>query len=104
MYVLDDGAAFKVGHTTGYVAARVASLQIGNPRRIRPVATVGPATDAVEIHLHQQFTRWNCNGEWFERAPLQHLVDGAGGWDSLLRQHLPPGDWTVTLFPPEHDP
>ena len=51
MYVLDDGEAFKIGYTNGYVAARVADLQTGNQRLIRTVAEVGSASPAVEKHL-----------------------------------------------------
>ena len=55
VYVLDDGHAYKIGHTTGHVAARIAGLQTGNPRTIRAVATIAPATNAIEAHLHAEF-------------------------------------------------
>jgi hypothetical protein len=98
VYVLDDGDSFKIGHTTGLVAVRVAGLQTGNPRLIRTIATVGPAGEDVEVHLHTQFGRWNRRGEWFRRAPLLALAQGAGGWPQLLAAHLPQGDWLITLY------
>ena len=98
VYVLDDGHAFKIGHTTGHVAVRVAGLQTGNPRLIRTVATVGPATDAVEAHLHTQFGTLSLRGEWFRRSEVAALVDSAGGWEPFLRSHLPDGEWIVTLY------
>lgn len=99
VYVLDDGHAFKIGHTTGHVAVRVAGLQTGNPRLIQTVATVGPATDAVEAHLHTQFGAWSLRGEWFLRAEVAALVESSGGWEPFLRSHLPDGDWIVTQYP-----
>jgi hypothetical protein len=100
VYVLDDGDGFKIGYTNGYVAARVAALQTGNPRLIRPVAQVNSASEAVEAHLQAEFGQWNLRGEWFERAPLEELAAGAGGWEELLRRRLPPspGDWDILIF------
>lgn len=99
VYLLDDGDAFKIGFTNGYVAARVAALQTGNPRLIRTVAEVGSAGEGVEAHLHAEFGRWNRRGEWFERAPLEELAAEAGGWEELLRRRLPPpGDWDIIIY------
>jgi hypothetical protein len=100
VYVLDDGHAFKIGCTNGYVAARVADLQTGNPRLIRTVAEVGSASAAVEDHLQAEFGQWNLRGEWFERAPLKELAADSGGWEALLRRRLPPppGDWNIIIF------
>jgi hypothetical protein len=94
VYVLDDGDAFKIGHTNGYVAKRVKDLQTGNPRLIRTVAQVRSASEDVEAHLQTAFGEWNRQGEWFERAPLKELAAASGGWEELLRQRLPP--------PPDH--
>jgi hypothetical protein len=101
VYVLDDGHAFKIGYTNGYVAARVADLQTGNPRLIRTVAEVGSASQAVEDHLHTEFGEWSLRGEWFEREPLEELAAAAGGWEALLRRRLPPppGDWNIAVNP-----
>lgn len=97
VYVLDDGEAFKIGYTNGFVAARVADLQTGNPRLIRTVAEVGSASPDVEKHLQAEFDQWARRGEWFERAPLERLAADAGGWEGLLRRRLPPppGDWDI---------
>jgi T5orf172 domain len=99
VYVLDDGHAFKIGYTKGYVAARVKDLQTGNPRLIRMVAEVGSASEDVEAHLHTAFGEWNLQGEWFEREPLKRLVADSGGWEELLRQRLPapPDQWNIIV-------
>lgn len=98
VYVVSDGDAFKIGYTNGYVAARVADLQTGNPRVIQTVAELRPASPAVEAHLQAEFGKWNVRGEWFERAPLEQLAADAGGWEELLRRRLPPtGDWDITV-------
>ena len=100
VYILDDGHAFKIGITHGHVAARVAGLQTGNPRLINTVVTVSPATQAVEAHLHAVFGRWSLRGEWFDRRALLDLANAAGGWQALLRESLPEGQWTVSVLPP----
>lgn len=100
VYILDDGHAFKIGITHGYVAARVAGLQTGNPRLINTVATVSPATQAVETHLHAVFGRWSLRGEWFERIPLLRLAEMEGGWQALLQGFLPQGSWDITVAAP----
>ncbi len=100
VYGLDDGYAFKIGHTTGHVAARVAALQTGNPRLIRTLATVRPATDAVEAHLHTQLGV-SLRGEWFLRAEIAAQVESTGGWESFLLGHLPEGNWTISVYPAE---
>jgi len=102
VYVLDDGDAFKIGFTAGYVAVRVAGLQTGNPRLIRTVATVAPTTDAVEAHRHARLGAWNRRGEWFDRTGVVELVNAAGGWEPLLRALLDGGDWTITFFSGHH--
>jgi hypothetical protein len=99
VYVLDDGHAYKIGHTTGQVAARIAGLQTGNPRVIRTVASIAPATDAVEAHLHTQFATWYLRGEWFRRDDITDAVTAAGGWRNFLALHLPPGDWRIEVQP-----
>jgi hypothetical protein len=65
---------------------------------IRTVATVSPATDAVEAHLHTQLGAWSLRGEWFRRSEVAALVDSSGGWEPFLRSHLPDGEWIVTLY------
>jgi hypothetical protein len=98
VYVLDDGDAIKIGHTVKHVALRIASLQTGNPRVIRTVAIVAGASSAVEMHLHNEFAQWNLRGEWFDRETLRGLAVEAGGWEPLLRRHLPGGEWQITVF------
>jgi hypothetical protein len=45
VYVLDDGDAFKIGYTSGYLAARVAGLQTRMPDRVAP-PTAGHAAQS----------------------------------------------------------
>jgi hypothetical protein len=101
VYVLDDGHAFKIGHTNDYVAVRVKNMQTGNPRVIRTVAEVSSASPAVEKHLQGAFAQWNLRCEWFKRAPLKKLAADSGGWKELLRRQLPPpppgGDWDIII-------
>ena len=97
--VLGGGHAYKIGHTTGQVAARIAGLQTGNPRVIRTVASIAPAIDAVEAHLHTQFAPWYLRGEWFRRDEITAEVAAAGGWKHFLALHLPPGDWRIEVQP-----
>lgn len=98
VYVLDDGDAFKIGYTNGYVAARVCDLQTGNPRLIRRVAEVRSVPKGVEEHLQTEFGQWSLRGEWFGRQPLEELAADVGGWDELLRLRLPPGEWDINIF------
>lgn len=55
VYVLDDGDAFKIGHTGGLVERRVNDLQTGNPRVIQTVAQVRSARLDIEAHLQGEF-------------------------------------------------
>jgi hypothetical protein len=97
VYVLDDGDALKIGHTLGPPAARVASLQIGNPRRISTVTTIASASSQVEAPLQNQLAAWNRRGEWFERAPILKEVARAGGWERFFRENLPDAEWIITI-------
>jgi hypothetical protein len=99
VYVLDDGDAIKIGHTVKQVALRIASLQTGNPRVIRTIATIAEASSEVESHLHNAFAEWNRRGEWFDRDKLHALAEAAGGWESLLHKHLEGDGWHITLAP-----
>jgi hypothetical protein len=99
VYVLDDGDAIKIGHTEKQVAIRVASLQTGNPRVIRTIATIAGASSDVETHLHNEFAQWNRRGEWFDRDKLHGFAATAGGWELLLRRHLSAANWQITTWP-----
>lgn len=96
VYILDDGIAFKFGHTTQPPALRVNNLQTGNPRLIHTVATIAPASVYVEAHLHRKLDAWVVRGEWYERDPILAAVDAAGGWEPYLRLLLPDGTWDIT--------
>jgi hypothetical protein len=57
----------KIGYcaTAEGVAKRVCELQVGNPRRLRLVATVRGTREA-ERQLHQRFAAIRMVGEWFD--------------------------------------
>lgn len=100
VYVVEDGIGVKIGHTTGPVALRVASLQTGNPRLISTIATVANAGPDVEAHLHNAFAPWVMQGEWFDRSHLMAEARTAKGWGHLIRLRLPAGDWNIEVHPP----
>lgn len=61
----------KIGWTRGDPAARIASLQTGNPfRLILLVAVPGSVEDEASLHL--RFDRIRMTGEWFQ--PTSELV------------------------------
>lgn len=96
--MLDDGDAFKVGHTTTDVALRIQGLQTGNPRTLRPVATIAYASDGVEAELHKALEPWHVSGEWYAREPIRQNVERAGGWEPYLRSLLAPDNWNITIY------
>lgn len=71
VYVIDEGAddsPFKVGWSYENVERRLASLQIGNPRRLRVVVTRRAPFEA-ELRVHKALADANMTGEWFSRTP-----------------------------------
>lgn len=103
VYVIDDGYAFKFGHTTRAPAIRVNNLQTGNPRPLHTVATIAPASPSVEYHLHRKLDAWLVRGEWYEREPILAAVADAGGWTRYLDNLLPPGAWEICAYPIAHE-
>jgi hypothetical protein len=97
VYVVSDGLAHKIGHTRTHLAVRIAGLQTGNPRTIRAVASISPASEAVEAHLHTVLAPWYVQGEWFRKQDIDLGVANAGGWSQFLRNYLPHGDWAIQL-------
>jgi hypothetical protein len=100
VYVLDDGFALKFGHTTRAPAIRVNELQTGNPRTLRTIATVAPASEAIESHLQGQLGAYFVRGEWYQRDPILTAVSDAGGWTTYLQYLLPHGTWDITTYQP----
>jgi hypothetical protein len=101
VYVIDDGYALKFGHTTKAPAIRVNNLQTGNPRPLRAIATIAPASAEVEAHLHRRLAAWHVRGEWYAREPLLAAADNAGGWQHYLRSLLPTGTWDIATHQPD---
>jgi len=77
---VDGSHAFNIGHP----AARVSQSETGNSRLIHLVATIGPATNAVEQHLHTQFETWKLNREWFDREQMSAAAEKAVAWEQFL--------------------
>lgn len=98
VYVVEDGIGVKVGHTDGPPPKRIAELQVGNPRTIVPVALVLNASEEIEAWLQTAFSRWALRGEWFERGAMTMKAREFGGWENLLRHHLPAGDWDIRTY------
>lgn len=100
VYLLDDGDAFKIGHTRSHVAARISGLQTGNPRVIRAVATIGPANESVESELHTRLGQWALRGEWFKRDGILAEVVRVGSWEQFLRETLDGANWDIHIYAP----
>ena len=67
VYFVGDGAsgAIKIGFTTKCPVHRTKTLQVGNPRQIRYLASfVGTAED--EARMHDRFAAVRVRGEWFK--------------------------------------
>jgi len=89
VYFLDDGMGVKIGFTSGPVAKRIAALQTGNPRPIRPIAEIGGSTQHLEDELHTRFKEHNISGEWYDRGHMMRLAQAAGGFHPMLTALVP---------------
>ena len=97
MYVVTDGDGIKIGFTVKTVDSRIAGLQTGNPRTIRPLATIHNVVPDVEAALHTAFGEHHRTGEWFDFDALTSLAERAGGWPSLLASLLGGDDWNIEI-------
>lgn len=71
IYVIqaDNGGPVKIGYTSGDDAERrCRDLQVGNPERLRIVATF-PGTVRDERAIHERFSDARLVGEWFALTP-----------------------------------
>jgi hypothetical protein len=68
-FIQDEGGPIKIGKTRGSAKERMHSLQIGNPRRLRLLATTAAHAEAA---LHRRFAADSISGEWFR--PSTELV------------------------------
>ena len=67
VYVLTDGTAHKIGVTGGDVEKRIAELQTGNPRRIRPVLSwMSPDPYYDEGVVQVFFEEKKVLNEWYD--------------------------------------
>lgn len=66
IYFLQAGYHIKIGYTsnTATLARRIASLQIGQPHKLRILRTL-PTERWTEFWLHEYFAASRLNGEWF---------------------------------------
>ena len=60
--------AIKIGFTSGPIEKRLASLQTAHPYKLRLMTTLSGAV-AYEKSLHERFTQFRLEGEWFEPHP-----------------------------------
>jgi hypothetical protein len=72
----------KIGQTDGGIGERLATLQCGNPHRLRVLATDVGSND-TERWLHRDHHPARLNGEWFRRTPelmaeIKRLTKGRG--------------------------
>ena len=67
VYVLCDGEHVKIGRTRRRVVDRVAALQTGCARKIKPIVSVQIPLAAVEVEhwCHRKLAGHRANGEWF---------------------------------------
>jgi hypothetical protein len=100
VYVIEDGFGIKIGHTTGILARRIATLQTGNSRLISPIAEIHGASVSVEDHLHTALAGSSLRGEWFDREALLAHATNLGGVEPWLRSVLGDGDWRITIYSP----
>jgi hypothetical protein len=81
----------KIGHTSGEVSARVASLQTGCPHRL-VVERVSPGSPQVERDIHLALSSRRVHGEWFrltasEIEDVSTFADGDWSGYGLLFCH-----------------
>lgn len=75
VYAITDGTAVKLGKSADHPTLRLATLQTGNPRRLRLVAyTIGLKEQVV----HKLFRRDRLLGEWFRITA--RLLDFIATW------------------------
>lgn len=68
VYLLTDGTAYKVGHTTRTPAERASGCQVGNPRPVEVVDAIAGGT-ATERAIHCELDDIRLRGEWFDLSP-----------------------------------
>ncbi len=76
----DDNYPIKIGFCAGGLEKRLSELQVGNPYRLKVLATV-EATYGQEQAMHQALAEHRVSGEWFMRHPdmmcaLAEAVEG----------------------------
>lgn len=87
-----QGGPVKIGYTATNrsIAARVRSLQGGNPEQLYVVATVLDAGPRTEKRVHRRLAASRLRGEWFRRTDevdaLVDYLDAGGDLYAWLRE------------------
>lgn len=64
VYLIRDEEFVKIGWTKLRVEVRVVSLQCGNPRPLKLLASM-PMSRSEEVVIHRRFAAHRVSGEWF---------------------------------------
>ena len=68
-FIQPEGEPFvKIGYSKAKAAFRIMTLQVGNHRKLRLLASV-IGTQAQELGLHFLLRQHHCHGEWFHLTP-----------------------------------
>lgn len=68
-FIQPEGEPFvKIGYSSVKASSRIRSLQIGNPRKLKLLASV-IGTQAQELGLHFLLREHHVHGEWFHLTP-----------------------------------
>ena len=105
IYFVQDGEYIKIGHCAcnnfgegrSGIEARLGSLQTGNPRPLRILATM-EGDIPFERMLHNKFKDWHIQGEWFVGGTV--LLDYIKYATPYKRQTQPVANktrWTAQL-------
>jgi hypothetical protein len=102
VYFIQDTSnlAVKVGFCLRDPARRMADLQVGNANLLRLIGHA-PGLESQEKILHDAFSRFHLQGEWFSPAILGDVsailrCGSIGGWIALQDVNLPPQAATAT--------
>jgi len=83
VYVIQagDNGPVKIGYTSGSVEKRVASLQTGNPQKLKIVKVYEDGCERLKADMHAAHQKHRLVGEWFSPSVLDEILAG----DNYLR-------------------